>query len=118
MLSVKIVAAVAALAAVACTAAPCRADPPSESSLELIRPLGDVYNERATDGGAYPQSLGLRVVLARHDYAVTLQYWRNVYLTESGGPRRLPRLSGPEGRVRTATPFNRRAARFAAPPPA
>src|ERR1700681_229326 len=99
MLSVKIVAAVAALAAVACTAAPCRADPPSESSLELIRPLGDVYNERATDGGAYPQSLGLRVVLARHDYAVTLQYWRNVYLTESGRPATLTPRERRERRV-------------------
>src|ERR1700681_2572500 len=104
MLSVKIVAAVAALAAVAWTAAPCRADPTSESSLALIRPLGDVYNERATDGGAYPQSLGLRVVLARHDYAVTLQYWRNVYLTESGGPGALTRYARLEGGVGNVTP--------------
>ena len=29
----------------------------STASFEVIRPLGDTYNERATDGNAYPQSL-------------------------------------------------------------
>lgn len=114
MLSVKIVAAVAALAAVACTGAPSRADPPSETSLELIRPLGDTYNERSSDGDGYPQSLGLRVLLARHDYAVTLQYWRNVYFTESGGPGALTRYARLEGGFGTVTPFIARDSAFEA----
>jgi hypothetical protein len=111
MLVRKIVAAVAALTAAAC-AAPCRAEPAAQASLELIRPLGDTYNERATDGGAYPPSLGVRVLLTHNDYALTLQYWRNVYLTESGGPGALTRYARIEGGFGTVTPFIARDSSF------
>lgn len=112
MLRGIIAAAAAAFVAVVGTAAPCLAEPPPEGSFELIRPVGDVYNERTTDGGAYPQSLGLRVLLARFDYAVTLQYWRNVYLTESGGPGALTRYARIEGGFGTVTPFIARDSSF------
>ncbi|MEA2786704.1 MAG: hypothetical protein QOF71_2808 [Candidatus Eremiobacteraeota bacterium] len=112
MRNARIVAAIAALAAFACGALPCRAEPPAAASLELIRPLGDTYNERSTDGDAYPQSLGIRLLLARRDYAVTLQYWRNVYLTESGGPGALTRYARLEGGFGTVAPFIARDSSF------
>jgi hypothetical protein len=114
MLPARTLAAVAALVAVAVTTTPCRGDPLSTASFELIRPLGDTYNERATDGNAYPQSLGVRVLLARADYALTLQYWRNVYLTESGGPGALTRYARIEGGFGTVTPFIARDSSFEA----
>lgn len=113
MVSPKIVAAVAALAVAVCDGVPCRADPP-QTSLELIRPLGDTYNERSSDGDGYPQSLGVRLLLARRDYAVTLQYWRNVYLTESGGPGALTRYARLEGGFGTVAPFIARDSSFEA----
>jgi hypothetical protein len=114
MLPRKIVAAAAALAAAVCTGAPCRADPPPAPSLEIIRPLGDAYNERSSDGDSYPQSLGVRLLLARGPYAVTLQYWRNVYLTESGGPGALTRYARLEGGFGTVAPFIARDSSFEA----
>ena len=102
------------LVAAACTAAPSLAEPPPESSLELIRPVGDVYNERTSDGGAYPQSIGVRLLLTQRDYAVTLQYWRNVYLTESGGPGGLTQYPRIEGGFGTVTPFIARDSSFEA----
>jgi hypothetical protein len=108
-----VAAAAAGLVAAAC-ASPCLADPQRTASLELIRPLGDTYNERATDGGAYPPSLGVRVLLARDDYALTLQYWRNVYMTESGGPGALTRYARIEGGFGTVTPFIARDSSFEA----
>src|SRR6202163_2016272 len=117
MLPAKTFVAVAALAAVAVSTTPCRGDPLSTASFELIRPLGDTYNERATDGNAYPQSLGVRVLLARADYALTLQYWRNVYLTESGGPGALTRYARIEGGVGTVTPVIARDSAFEARAP-
>src|ERR1700736_224887 len=114
MISARIVAAAAALAAAVCCGAPCRADPPPASSLEIIRPLGDAYNERSSDGDSYPQSLGLRLLLARGPYALTLQYWRNVYLTESGGPGALTRYARLEGGFGTVTPFIARDSSFEA----
>jgi hypothetical protein len=108
-----IAAAAAGLVAAACTSA-CLADPPPTASLELIRPLGDTYNERATDGGAYPPSLGVRVLLARDGYALTLQYWRNVYMTESAGPGSLTRYARLEGGFGTVMPFIARDSSFEA----
>jgi hypothetical protein len=110
----KRIAAAAALAAAVCCGAPCRADPPPAPSLELIRPLGDTYNERSSDGDGYPQSLGVRLLLARGPYALTLQYWRNVYLTESGGPGALTRYARLEGGFGTVTPFIARDSSFEA----
>jgi hypothetical protein len=109
-----VAAAVAALAVAACGAARCVAEPAPLGTLEVIRPLGDVYNERATDGNAYPQSLGVRLVLARGDDGVTLQYWRNVYLTESGGAGALTRYARIEGGFGTVTPFIARDSSFEA----
>jgi hypothetical protein len=112
--SARIVATAAALAAAVCCGVPCRAEPPSVPSLEIIRPLGDVYNERSTDGDSYPQSLAVRLQLARGPYALTLQYWRNVYLTESGGPGSLTRYARLEGGFGTVTPFIARDSSFEA----
>jgi hypothetical protein len=91
---------------------PCRAEPLPEASFELIRPLGDTYNERSSDGDGYPQSLGARLMFARRDYALTLQYWRNVYLTESGGPGALTQYARLEGGFGTVVPFIARDSSF------
>jgi hypothetical protein len=92
---------------------PCRAEP-TEFSFELARPLGDVYNERTTDGDAYPQSIGLRAGIVRGSYALTLDYRRNVYLTESGGPGVLTQYARIEGGFGTSVPFLARESAFEA----
>jgi hypothetical protein len=104
------VAVVAAVAAIG-IGAPCRAEKP-EISLEVARPLGDVYNERTTDGDAYPQSIGVRATVVRDVYALTLDYRRNVYLTESGGPGSLTRYARIEGGFGTIAPFLARESAF------
>jgi hypothetical protein len=114
MIAPQLLAAAAALAAVLCGAMPCCAGEPAETTLELIRPLGDTYNERSSDGDGYPQSLGVRVLVARNDWALTLQYWRNVYRTESGGPGALTRYPRIEGGFGTVTPFIARDSSFEA----
>jgi len=112
--AVRIAAAATALAAVACCALPTRAEPPAETSLELVRPFGDAYNERTSDGDAYPQSLGARLLLARRNYAVALQYWRNVYHTDGGAAGALTRYPRLEGGFGTVTPFIGRDSSFEA----
>jgi len=109
-----VTAAVAAFAAAACGALPCAAQPQATASLELIRPLGDTYNERSSDGDQYPQSLGVRAGVAFGDYAVMLQYWRSVYLTESAGPGSLTRYARLEGGFGTVRPFLARDSSFEA----
>ena len=109
-----VVAALAALAAAACGALPCAADPLASASLEMIRPLGDTYNERSSDGDQYPQSLGVRAAFNVRDYALTLQYWRSVYRTESAGPGALTRYARLEGGFGTVTPFIARDVSFEA----
>lgn len=61
-------AAFALLATAACASA-CGAEPTVQASLEIARPFGDVYNERTTDGDAYPTSLGLRGSVGYKSYA-------------------------------------------------
>lgn len=107
-------ASAAAFVAFVCAAAPCPAEPAAETSFELIRPLGDVYDERSTDGDAYPPSLAAKLLLARGDFAMSLQYWRNVYRTESAGAGSLTRYARIEGGFGTATPFIARDSSFEA----
>jgi hypothetical protein len=101
----KAVAAAAGFAAAVCGPLPSHAAPVTQTSLELMRPLGDTYDERASDGDAYPQSVGMRLLLARGGYAVTLQYWRNVYHTDDGAAGALTRYPRLEGGYGTVTPF-------------
>ena len=89
-------------------------EPASSASFEVLRPLGDVYSERAADGDAYPQSIGARAVLARAGYAVTLDYRRNVYLTASAGPGTLTHYARIEGGSGTRAPFLARDSSFEA----
>jgi len=100
-------AATAALVAVALLtcAAPCGAEPANETSVELIRPIGDVYNERTTDGDAYGSSLAARAAFVRGEYSLSLAWWRNVYLTESAGAGSLTRYARIEGGFGTVPPF-------------
>jgi hypothetical protein len=98
-------AAVAALVAAGCGAAPCAAEPAPAVSLELIRPFGDVYNERTTDGDAYPASLAARASFARAGYVLEFDWWRNTYLTQSGGAGSLTRYARIEGGFGTTAPF-------------
>ena len=105
----------AVLVAVASAGLRARADPPRvATSFELVRPFGDAYNERTSDGDAYPQSVGARLILDRGDYAVALQYWRNVYHTDGGAPGALTRYPRLEGGYGTVTPFIGRDSSFEA----
>ncbi len=90
----------------------CSADPGVSGSLELSRPIGDAYNERTTDGDAYPQSLGARALLRRGDVAVWLDYRRNVYLTESREQGSLTHYARIEGGSGTSVPFLARESSF------
>lgn len=94
--------------------ATCRADPGFSGALELARPIGDTYNERTTDGDAYPQSLGVRALLARRDIAVWFDYRRNVYRTESRDAGSLTQYARLEGGTGTAAPFLARESSFEA----
>ena len=94
--------------------ATCRADPGFSGALELARPIGDTYNERTTDGDAYPQSLGARALLARGTLAVWLDYRRNVYRTESRGAGSLTQYARLEGGFGTTVPFLARESSFEA----
>ena len=106
----------AAFAAIAICASvlPGRADPGVTVSMEFARPIGDTYNERTTDGDAYPESLGVRALFARGDVAAWVDYRRNVYLTESRGAGSLTRYAGIEGGTGTTTPFLARESSFEA----
>lgn len=84
------------------------------ASLEIARPTGDVYNERTTDGDAYPQSLGIRGRWARGRYAIVLDYRRNVYQTETRGAGSLTRYARIEGGTGTVLPFLARESSFEA----
>ena len=106
-------AAVGVLALFGATA-PARADPAISGTVEVSRPVGDVYDERTTDGDAYPQSLGVRAFLTRGDLAATLEYRRNVYLTESAGPGTLTRYARLDGGTGTSAPFLARETSFEA----
>jgi hypothetical protein len=105
--------AISALATFA-SAEACRADPFLSGSLELSRPIGDAYDERTTDGDGYPQSLGVRALLARGDLAAWLDYRRNVYLTESSGLGSRTRYARIEGGYGTSVPFLARESSFEA----
>jgi len=106
-----------AMLLVALASTPCFADDGNGSSapaFEIVRPVGDVYNERTSDGDSYPEALGVRAYARIHAYAVWFDYRRNVYLTESGGPGALtlyPRLEGGYG---TSVPFLARDSSFEA----
>ena len=103
----------AAVIAVGAGALRANAEPRAETSVELVRPLGDTYNERASDGDAYPQSVGAHLVVTRSRYAASVEYWRNVYHTDGGDGAltRYPRLEGGFG---TVTPFIARDSSFEA----
>jgi hypothetical protein len=90
--------------------APLCADP--VSSFDLIRPAGDVYDERTTDGDAYPQSLAVRAQYVRGRYAVRIDYWRNVYMTDSDGPGSLTRYPLIEGGYGLSVPILARETSF------
>ncbi len=105
---------------VGAAAAPCAANdadpspPPAAATaaLEVFRPVGDVYNERTSDGDAYPQSFGARGYASNGTYAVWLDYRRNVYLTESAGAGSLTHYPRLEGGYGSQTPFLARDSSF------
>lgn len=87
------------------SASSCRADPAVSGSVEVSRPFGDVYNERTTDGDAYPQSLSVRALVARGDLTLSFDYRRNVYLTDNRGPATRTQYAKIEGGTGTSIPF-------------
>ncbi|MDQ6943805.1 MAG: hypothetical protein M3169_14995 [Candidatus Eremiobacteraeota bacterium] len=84
------------------------------ASLEIVRPIGDAYSERTTDGDAYPESLAVRAAINRGFYTVVLDYRRNVYQTENAGAGTLTRYARIEGGTGTAAPFLARESSFEA----
>jgi hypothetical protein len=107
-------AAFALLVAAAAWGSPCGAEPTVQASVEIARPLGDVYDERTTDGDAYPPSLGVRGSVGVNRYALILDYRRNVFLTESRGANSLTRYARIEGGFDTTAPFLARETSFEA----
>lgn len=97
----------------------CRADGSAgpnatTAAFEVVRPVGDVYNERTSDGDSYPEALGVRAFASTRGYAVWIDYRRNVYLTESGGPGALTQYARLEGGYGTVVPFLARDSSFEA----
>ncbi len=109
---------VSAVAVFALAGTVCSADdgtgPNAPAAFEIARPIGDVYNERTTDGDSYPQALGVRAYARIHAFAVWFDYRRNVYLTESGGPGTLTQYARLEGGYGTSVPFLARDSSFEA----
>lgn len=100
------------LPALAATTATCGADASVSAAVEVARPIGDAYDERTTDGDAYPQSLGVRALLSSGAMAAWLDYRRNVYLTESRGNGSLTEYARIEGGSGTSVPFLARESSF------
>jgi hypothetical protein len=96
-------------------AAPCSADPGDlHPSLEILQPLGDVYNERTSDGDAFPEGRGIRGYLGAHPFSVWIDYHRNVYETQNDGPNTLTEYPRIEGGFGTSVPFLARESTFEA----
>jgi hypothetical protein len=82
--------------------------------VEVTHPIGGVWNEYANPGEDYPPSLDVRAWATAGDYDVSLEYHRNVYLTQSAGPRSLTRYATLTGGYATVTPFLARDTEFEA----
>ena len=73
--------------------------------LEITHPIGGVWNEYANPGEDYPQSLDVRAWGTLSGYDLSLEYHRNVYLTQSAGPGSLTRFATLTGGFATVAPF-------------
>jgi hypothetical protein len=73
--------------------------------LEITHPIGGVWNEYANPGEDYPPSLDVRAWGTAGGYDASLEYHRNVYLTQSAGPGSLTRYATLTGGYATVTPF-------------
>jgi hypothetical protein len=82
--------------------------------LEITHPIGGVWNEYANPGEDYPPSLDVRAWGTLDGYDVSLEYHRNVYLTQSAGPGSLTRYATLTGGFATVTPFLARDTEFEA----
>lgn len=90
--------------------APAAADP--AFSFDIIRPIGEVYDERTNAGYSYPQSIAFRGQYEFGRYAIRMDYWRNVYLTDSDGAGSFTRYSRIEGGSGLTSPFLARETSF------
>jgi len=99
------VAAVACSVAVLRLGAPARAGDLPAFELDVVRPIGAVWNEYANPGEDYPQSFGATLRANASDDAFSLEYRRNVYLTQSAGPDSLTRYATLTGGYATIAPF-------------
>jgi hypothetical protein len=71
-------------------------------AIEVMRPLGDTYNEYTHAGESYPESLAIRAYAAFGKYALWYDFRRNFYHTEDAGNGSLthyPRIEGGYGSV-------------------
>jgi hypothetical protein len=82
--------------------------------LEITHPIGGVWNEYANPGEDYPPSLDVRAWGTLDGYDASLEYHRNVYLTQSAGPGSLTRYATLTGGYATVTPFLARDTEFEA----
>ncbi|HZO95486.1 MAG TPA: hypothetical protein VFB22_17180 [Candidatus Baltobacteraceae bacterium] len=74
-------------------------------TLDLTHPIGGVWNEYANPGEEYPQALDVRVRASLGQDAASLEYHRDVYLTQSAGPNSLTRYATLTGGYATVVPF-------------
>ena len=97
----------AVLAAALVLAAPsiALAGDPEPLTLDLTHPIGGVWNEYANPGEEYPQALDVRLRANFGQDAASLEYHRDVYLTQSAGPGSLTRYATLTGGYATVAPF-------------
>jgi hypothetical protein len=93
-----------ALAIVGFVAVACAGDTPT-FEVDLARPIGGVWNEYANPGEDYPQSLGATLRANAGADSYSLEYRRNVYLTQSSGPGSETRYATLSGGYADVAPF-------------
>jgi len=81
---------------------------PEPFTLDVVHPIGGVWNEYANPGEEYPPALDVRARAEFGRYAASLQYHRDVYLTQSSGPNSLTRYATLTGGYATVVPFEAR----------
>jgi hypothetical protein len=97
--------ALVAAAFALCGAAVAQAGEPEPFTLDLTHPIGAVWNEYANPGEEYPQALDVKLRGGEGVYAASLDYHRDVYLTQSAGPNSLTRYAKLTGGYATIPPF-------------
>lgn len=73
--------------------------------VELTHPIGGVWNEYANPGVDYPQSIQASAGTTLGAYAISVEYHRNVYRTQSAGAGSQTRYATLSGGYAAVAPF-------------